>query len=153
MNEGDFVARMNEEAADMGMQDTTFDDTTGLSSKNRSVVMDIALMLDTILENEIIQEITQQSSVAVTGASGRTYTIKSTDELLATFVNQSPYAIVGAKTGFLPEAGYGLGTIFSHEDAGEVIVVVLGSESKDGRFQDVKSLAVWAYETFDWPGL
>jgi D-alanyl-D-alanine carboxypeptidase len=69
------------------------------------------------------------------------------------FVNQAPYEILGGKTGFLPEAGYCLGSIFSHDGAGEVIVVVLGSETKEGRFQDVKSLAVWAYQTFDWSSL
>jgi D-alanyl-D-alanine endopeptidase (penicillin-binding protein 7) len=153
LSDGDFVARMNETASEMGMQNTTFDDTTGLSSKNRSVVMDIALMLDSVLENEIIREITRKPIVSITSGSGNTYTIKSTDELLATFVNQDPYSIIGAKTGFLPEAGYCLGTIFSHEDEGEVIVVVLGSESKEGRFQDVKSLAVWAFETFNWDSI
>lgn len=153
LKEGDFVARMNEAAAGMGMQNTTFDDTTGLSSKNRSVVMDIALMLDNVLANEIIREITQQRLVSIVGSSGHTYTIKSTDELLGSFVNEAPFSIVGAKTGFLPEAGYCLGTIFSRNGAGEVIVVVLGSESKEGRFQDVKSLAVWAYETFAWQAL
>ncbi len=150
---GDFVAKMNEEAAVLGMQRTTFADTTGLSSNNRSVVSDIAIMLDRLFENETLREVTQLPSVTITGVSGRSYFVNSTDDLLSTFVNQAPYGIVGAKTGFLPEAGYCLGTVFSHEDGGELIVVVLGSESKQGRFQDVKSLAVWAYDTFTWQSL
>ncbi|TAL49990.1 D-alanyl-D-alanine carboxypeptidase [Patescibacteria group bacterium] len=153
MSEGDFIARMNEVAAEFGMQQTTFDDTTGLSSKNVSVVSDLAMMFDKILENETITQITQLSSVTITGNSGRTYLVESTDELLGTFVDQQPYDIVGGKTGYLPEAGYCLGTLFSHENGGEIIVVVLGSETKEGRFQDVKSLAVWAYKTFDWSTL
>ncbi len=150
---GDFVARMNEEAAGMGMQETTFADPAGLSSDNVSVVTDLARMFDTILQNETIAQVTQQSVVSITGSSGRTYTIESTDELLTSFVNQSPYEILGGKTGFLPEAGYCLGSIFSHEGEGDVVVVVLGSETKEGRFQDVKSLAVWAYQTYDWQTL
>lgn len=153
MSLGDFIARMNETAAEFGMQRTTFDDTTGLSSKNVSVVTDLVIMFDKILENETIAQITELSSVSITGASGRTYVINSTDELLGTFVDQAPYDIIGGKTGFLPEAGYCLGTIFSHENGGEIIVVVLGSETKQGRFQDVKSLAVWAYKTFGWQNL
>lgn len=147
---GDFIARMNETAAEFGMQATTFDDVTGLSSKNVSVVTDLAIMFDWIFEDETIREITQQPSVTITGSSGRMYLVKSTDELLGTFVDQPPYDIIGGKTGYLPEAGYCLGTIFSREGAGEIIVVVLGSETKEGRFQDVKSLAVWAYKTFGW---
>lgn len=150
---GDFIARMNETAAELGMQRTTFDDTTGLSSKNVSVVTDLVMLFDEILKNEIIAQITRMPSATVTGASGRSYVIESTDELLNTFVDQSPYSIVGGKTGFLPEAGYCLGTIFSNEQGGEIIVVVLGAPTKEGRFQDVKSLAVWAYKTFGWDTL
>jgi len=153
MSLGDFVARMNEVAAEFGMMATTFDDTTGLSSKNVSIVSDLAIMFDHILENETIREITELSSVTIVGSSGRSYVIPTTDELLVSFVNQAPYGILGGKTGFLPEAGYCLGTIFSHEQAGDIIVVVLGSETKQGRFQDVKSLAVWAYQTFQWTSL
>ncbi len=150
---GDFIARMNEEAAAMGMQQTTFADTTGLSSKNRSVVTDIALMLDRLHDTDTLQEITQLESAVITGASARQYFIASTDQLLSTFVNQPPYRIELAKTGFLPEAGYCLGTVFDNDDGGEIIVVVLGSQTKAGRFQDVKSLAVWAYETYSWQTL
>lgn len=150
---GDFVAHMNETAAEFGMQSTTFDDVTGLSSKNVSVVTDLAIMFDRILQDETISQITQLSRVTITGSSGQTYLVESTDELLGTFVNQPPYHIIGGKTGYLPEAGYTLGSIFSKEGAGDVIVVVLGSETKEGRFQDVKSLAVWAYKTFGWETL
>jgi len=146
----DFIARMNEVAAEIGMTRTTFADTTGLSSKNRSVVTDIAALLDHVYGNQVIREITQLSSSTITGKSGRQYFIESTDQLLGTFVNQAPYAIEVAKTGFLPEAGYCLGTMFSHQNGGEIIVVVLGSDSKLGRFDDVKALAVWAYQNFEW---
>ena len=149
--EGDFVAKMNEMAVEFGMQQTTFADTTGLSPKNVSVVTDLVLLFDHALENPLIAEITQKSSIAIAGSSGRVYTVQSTDELLGTFIDQPPYDILGAKTGFLPEAGYCLGTVFSHENEGQIVIVVLGSETKEGRFQDAKSLAVWTYETFDWP--
>lgn len=150
---GDFVARMNETAAEFGMQATTFADTTGLSAKNVSVVTDLAVLFDRIMRHETIAQITQMPSATIVGSSGRAYVVDSTDELLGTFVDQAPYDILGGKTGYLPEAGYCLGTVFDHEEGGEVIVVVLGSETKEGRFQDVKSLAVWAYKTFAWETL
>ena len=150
MSLGDFVARMNEVAAEIGMVQTTFVDTTGLSSGNRSIVSDVAKLLDHILENEDIQEATQYASISFTGASGIVYSISSTDELLNSYLNLDPYRIVGAKTGYLPEAGYCLGTIFSENEENEIIVVVLGSETKQGRFQDVKALAAWTYKVFDW---
>lgn len=150
MNEGDFVARMNEAAAEIGMERTTFADTTGLSQDNRSIVSDLALMLDHILQNETIRTITQQPFITIASTSGALYTVESTDDLLHSFLNQPPYAIVGGKTGYLPEAGYCLGTIFSEDGGHEIIVVVLGSETDQSRFQDVKSLAAWTYKVYDW---
>ncbi len=150
MMEGDFVSHMNETASSFGMKQTTFADSTGLSSNNQSVVYDVVLMLDRIAEEKEIRKLTQKLTATIVGQDERTFFLKSTDELLGTFVNRKPYKIVTAKTGFLPEAGYCLGSVFSKNDSNEIIVVVLGSETKAGRFQDVKGLATWAYKTFVW---
>jgi D-alanyl-D-alanine carboxypeptidase len=151
LSEGDFVARMNEMAAEIGMNATTFVDPSGLSPENRSVAPDIVALLRATLENETIRFATEQASVTVTGASGRTYVLENTNELLEGFINQPPYAIVGGKTGFLPEAGYCLGVRVQKDGGKDIYVVVLGSDTKDGRLQDVKALTVWAYKTFEWP--
>lgn len=151
MSEGDFVGRMNEVAAEIGMRATTFYDPTGLSSENRSSAPDVVELVDAVLTLGVIRETTQLAAAVFTGSSGRQYVAPTTDELLATFLNQPPYKIVGGKTGFLPEAGYCLGSMVSENNGHELIVVVLGSETKEGRFQDVKALAAWAYKVFEWP--
>ncbi len=150
LSSGDFVARMNEEAAVMGMSQTQFVDPTGLSSKNQSVVADLARLIDESANNETIRTITQTHQISIAGSSGRLYPLENTDELLTSFVNEPPFKIETAKTGYLPEAGYCLSVLFSKEGKREIIVVVLGSESDAGRFKDVKALAAWAYETFEW---
>ncbi len=150
LSSGDFVARMNEEAAEIGMEHTQFVDPTGLSSKNLSVVSDLAKLIDESAKNELIQKITQTHTISIIGSSGRSYGLENTDELLTSFVNEPPYKIETAKTGYLPEAGYCLSALFSNEGKREIIVVVLGSDSDAGRFQDVKALASWAYDTFEW---
>lgn len=151
MPEGDFVGRMNEVAAEIGMLATTFYDPTGLSPDNRSVASDIVRLVDEAMKVDIVRETTQVAVATFTGASGRAYSVVTTDELLGTFLNQDPYKIVGGKTGFLPEAGYCLGSMISENGGHEIVVVVLGSETKEGRFQDVKALAAWAYKVFEWP--
>ncbi len=151
MSEGDFVARMNEVAAEIGMTSTTFLDPTGLSSDNRSVAPDVVRLIDETLKVDAIREATQLQVTTFTGTSGRVYAVSNTDELLGTYLNQAPYKIVGGKTGFLPEAGYCLGSLISENNGHEIMVVVLGSETKEGRFQDVKALAAWTYKVFDWP--
>lgn len=150
MSESDFVTRMNETAAEIGMKETQFVDPTGLSSKNVSVVTDLAQLLNEVAKVEVIRDATQRSTHTVQSASGRMFSLSSTDELLESFVNQPPYKIIAAKTGFLPEAGYCLATLFSKDGKSELIVIVLGSQSDAGRFQDVKSLAAWAYDVYEW---
>ncbi len=150
MPPGDFVARMNETAADMGLVATHFVDETGLSSDNRSVVSDLALLLDKAMRVENIRAATEEPIALIRGSSGRVYTIESTNELLGTFLNKPPYRIIGGKTGYLPEAGYCFGAVVSMNNAHELIIVVLGSDSKTGRFDDAKALAAWAYKVFSW---
>ena len=150
MSEVDFIAKMNETAEHIGMYHTLFVDSTGLSPKNESVVEDIAKLLDITSQNSIITEATSNATYSVTSESGKTYSLSSTDELLDSFINQNPYHVVVAKTGFLPEAGYCLGLLFSNANSGDIMVVVLGAETNNDRFQDVKSLVVWTYETFKW---
>lgn len=148
----DFVTKMNKTAVSMGMEHTHFEDPTGLSPRNESIVSDLVKMLDTVSQNDIIRDATEHDQFTITTVSGKTYNLKSTDQLLSSFVNQKPYRIIAGKTGYLPEAGYCLGTVLDYEGAGEIIVVVLGSETNADRFQDIKSLAVWSYQTFKWPG-
>ncbi len=151
LSTSDFVARMNETSADMGLNATTFVDPAGLSADNRSVAPDLAKMVDEAMKQEEIRSITELAEADITGASGRTYKVESTNELLKSFLNQPPYRIIGGKTGFLPEAGYCFGSVFSDAGEHQIIVVVLGSDSKQGRFQDAKALAAWAYKVFAWP--
>ena len=151
LSEGDFVARMNERAAELGMRESIFVDPVGLSQDNRAVAADIALLLDAALQNDLIREATEINSLTITGQSGRTYFLENTNELLGTYVDQPPYKIVGGKTGYLPAAGYCLGMVSSENNEHEVIVVVLGAATKEDRLDDVRALGLWTYKVYAWP--
>ncbi len=150
MTYGDFIARMNETAAGMGMSHTRFVDATGLSAQNTSVVSDIARLVDRASAHEVIRDATTHATFLLQTPSGRAYALDNTNDLLTSFINRDPYRIVAAKTGFLPEAGYCLGALFSQNGTDEIIAVVLGSQSDAGRFQDVKAMAAWTYEVYEW---
>lgn len=149
---GDFVAKMNETAADMGMTQTQFVDPTGLSAKNTSVVFDIARLVNQVSEQELIRDATTHATYVLQTESGSSYVLENTDDLLTSVINQDPYKILAAKTGFLPEAGYCFGAMFSRANKDEVISVVLGSESDIERFQDVKAMTSWVYDVYSWEG-
>jgi D-alanyl-D-alanine endopeptidase (penicillin-binding protein 7) len=151
LSESEFVARMNEQAAALGMKETTFVDPTGLSSDNRSTAPDLVVMLRAALENETIRSATEEAAATITDAEGKTYQLENTNELLTDFINQPPYKILGGKTGYLPEAGYCLGLEAQKDGEKDIFIVVLGSGSPLDRLSDVKALTVWAYQTFEWP--
>ena len=150
MSSDAFVTKMNEKAQSLGMTHSTFVDPTGLSPKNESVVTDLVKLFDAAAQNDIIRDATEHDAYTVTDTAGKAYSFKSTDQLLSSFINQSPYGIVAGKTGYLPEAGYCLGSVLHHDGSGDIIIVVLGSETDADRFQDLKSLVVWTYNTFKW---
>src|SRR3989339_1256196 len=144
LSESDFIVRMNEVASELGMTRTTFTDPTGLSPENRSVTGDLVKMLRAALADGTIHSATEHVSASIQGVSKRIYPLENTDELMKTFLNEAPYHMVGGKTGYLPEAGYCLGVQIQKEGSGDLFIIVLGSDSKEGRVQDVKKLAVWA---------
>ncbi len=146
-----FLKRMNAKARELGLR-ATFADPTGLSSLNQASSHDVALMLKAALRYEEIRTITSRPSVTVVGrVSKKPYLIKSTNQLLGTFLNKAPYHILGGKTGSLPEAGYCLVQDTRREQGGEIITVVMGSENHFARFDDAKILTAWAFEHFIWP--
>ena len=83
--------------------------------------------------------------------SGRDYAVPNTNELLIGFINQDPYQIIGGKTGYLPEAGYCLAIQVQEDHGRDIYVIVLGSDTKEDRFREVKGLTQWAYDTYNWP--
>ncbi len=152
LNTVEFVLHMNEEGERMGLADTTFTDPTGLSARNRSTVRDIVRLLEVILENEEIQIATTEPVTNFFSVVGNSYVIPNTNELLLSYINQDPYTIVGGKTGFLPQAGYCLALRVQEAGGHDLYVIVLGAASKELRFQEVKGLAQWAFDTYAWPG-
>ena len=149
MDESEFVARMNELAKEIGMHESYFVEPTGLSAHNLSTARDIVLLLDYALKNEIVASISSIPGTTITQSSGREIAISSTNTLLESFINKNPYTIVGGKTGYLPEAGYCIGLEISH-NGNSVYIVLLGSDTKTLREQEVKGVTTWTFDHFVW---
>lgn len=146
----EFVARMNEKAQMLGLNSTHFVDPAGLEPANVSTAVDIAMLLSYVLEEDEIQKaVIQKEYIFSPQNFQKTYYVKNTNELLWSFLNKEPYQIIGGKTGYLDEAKYNL-ALEVKKDGEEIIVVVLGSETIKDRFQEVKGLAVWAFDSYKW---
>lgn len=146
-----FVRAMNAKMKELGLRSPVFVDPSGLDPQNRANAADVAAILSTALNYPDIRAVTENADVIVTGKTlKKDYRIKSTNLLLSSFLNQKPYGIIAAKTGSLPNAGYCMAMVTKHAEGQQIVAVELGSENTFSRFQDIKALTAWAFDTYQW---
>lgn len=136
-----FAAHMNAKMAEWGIADTRFSNPSGLQDTgNYASAAALAKIATLAIANPFIRQTVNQTETIFTSASGRTFDLKTTDQLLATG------QFYGIKTGYTPAAGecfVGLTRIQGHE----VITVVLGA---DDRFGSTQSLVNWIGRNWQW---
>lgn len=135
-----FVGATNALVSSWGLEDTHFDDPTGLSASNQSTLADLERLVARIYaEYPDILKITRQKSWSIKELGTRkTKTIKSTN-LFAGLAD-----FLGGKTGYTDEAGGNLISLFAYK-ARPVLLVVLGS---DDRFRETERLFAWFKANF-----
>ncbi|OGY41834.1 MAG: hypothetical protein A2Y82_00700 [Candidatus Buchananbacteria bacterium RBG_13_36_9] len=146
--EQEFINQMNVKARTLGLTNTYFADPTGLKIENNSNVKDLVKLLNFVLANEEIKAATSTSyyEFKVRGSNKtRTVKLKNTDWLLKSYLN-----VIGGKTGSLEQAGYCLAVKINGENNQDIIIVVLGSQSNNDRFQDVKAISDWVFSNYKW---
>jgi len=150
MSMEEFLQAMNDRAAAMELDGANFADPVGLDSDSRASALDVVKILRAALGYEEILEAGKKRAHEFRSINGTYHYVKSTDELLSSFINRPPYRIITAKTGSLLAAGYCLAMAVEH-DGHTVLIVSLNSATDADRFQDVKSLAYWIFQNFEWP--
>lgn len=142
VNYEEFIRMMNEKSEKWNLKDTIFYDPSGLNKENKSTAFDLAIMAKNIFKNlEMLKATTLEKYSFRTLNTNIAHTISSTNKLLS----DKELYITGAKTGFLNEAGHCLVLKAKNKNDGrEVIAVVLGGDSSDTRFLDMKNLIKWA---------
>ncbi|KJS08019.1 MAG: peptidase S11 [Gammaproteobacteria bacterium BRH_c0] len=97
-----FIDAMNSKAAQLGMSNTRFADSTGLTPKNVSTASDLVKMVAAASEYSLIREFTttQGREVAITPASFRLQYLNSNP-----LVRKGVWDIDVSKTGYINEAG------------------------------------------------
>jgi D-alanyl-D-alanine endopeptidase (penicillin-binding protein 7) len=134
-----FVERMNEKAIELGLENTSFADPSGLNAANMSSAYDLSRLISLATSDDRIAPImrTQQYTV---NTSRRAINIHSTNRLLT----DSNVEVVGGKTGFISKAGYCLATLLHIPQSDQTVaVVVLGAKSNTGRFWETRHLFNW----------
>jgi D-alanyl-D-alanine endopeptidase (penicillin-binding protein 7) len=135
-----FIVRMNEKAAELGLQSTVYADPSGLLSENVSSAYDMARLITHASGDERIASIMRTPEYTLYTANHRVLTFRSTNHLL----RRDDVDVRAGKTGFISKAGYCLATLLRLPDNGhQVAVVVLGARSNAGRFMETQNLFNW----------
>ena len=133
-----FIAAMNRKAIELGMYNSRFVDSTGLSSENVSTAQDLAKMVKTAYEYPLIREFTTTSSHEVSTTRGRSLQFRNSNGLV-----KSPDWDIGlSKTGYISEAGRCL-VMQAKIAARPVVIVLLDSLGKNTRMGDANRIKKW----------
>ncbi len=144
-SEAEFVNKMNERAASMGLENTHFCDCSGLSDSDDhyTTARDVALMSkELIMRYPQIHEystIWMEDITHVTKKGSESFTLSSTNKLL----KQYPYT-TGLKTGSTDKAKYCLSATAKYNDM-ELIAVVMGAPDPTARFGEAQSLLEYGF--------
>ncbi len=141
----DFVSLMNQKAAEIGMNKTTFNNPSGLDEEdagNLSTAYDMAILTSYAMKNDIYREITSTKKHTVK-TNMNTYSWTNKNKMLSIY----PY-VTGGKTGYTDNAKRTLVSTATKDDTNLVIVTL-----NDGNdFLDHKALYMQyfnIYKTYD----
>jgi len=134
-----FIRRMNEKAAELGLESTHYADPSGLLSDNVSSAYDMARLITHASNDERIGSIMRTPEYTVHAAT-RDILFHSTNHLLG----RPDVEVRAGKTGFISKSGYCLATLLRLPQSGQdVAVVVLGARSNAARFMETQNLFNW----------
>jgi serine-type D-Ala-D-Ala endopeptidase (penicillin-binding protein 7) len=146
ISEEEFVEKMNAKALELGLNNTKFEDPTGLSANNVSTATDVLKLASKAFTYPNIKEATSHRNYSFrTIDSDRLINIKNTNDLIGGYLN-----IEAGKTGYIEAAGFCLVSEVSYEEQGPILVVVLGSDSHYARFSDLKAISTWIFNNYLW---
>ena len=137
-----FVQAMNRKARELGMTDSRFVDSSGLSSSNVSSAADLAKLVVAAHRNPLIRSYSTQTEHSITALNGRTLHYVNTNRL----VRAGEWEIGLQKTGFISEAGRCL-VMQAKVHGRDVVMVFLDSAGKLSRFADAVRVRDWLEHT------
>jgi D-alanyl-D-alanine carboxypeptidase (penicillin-binding protein 5/6) len=133
-----FVAAMNERAAELGLDDTSYANPIGLDDPlNHSSARDLSLLARRLLRDRRFARVVDAPSATLTSGA-RSRTVTNRNNLISTVP-----AVDGVKTGHTTNAGYVLVGSATGSNGAQVVSVVLGEPSEAAR--DADTLALLRY--------
>lgn len=142
-SEEGFVGMMNRRAVELGMQDTHFENCTGLDDTTQdhlTSAYDVAIMSRALLHHEIIKK---YSTIYMDSLRDGKTQLVNTNKLVRTYKG-----ITGLKTGTTDKAGCCISAT-AERDGLSLIAVVLGADNSADRFSAAKSILDLGFNSFE----
>nr|WP_315467291.1 D-alanyl-D-alanine endopeptidase [uncultured Undibacterium sp.] len=133
-----FVAAMNAKAKQLGMNDTYYVDSSGLSSKNVASARDLVKLINAAYQFPLIREYSTDTRYVVNPKGKRLLEYGTTNHL----VENSEWNIGLQKTGYIAEAGRCL-VMQAIIEGRAVVMVFLDSKGKYSRMADAGRIKKW----------
>jgi len=138
-----FIEKMNKTVKDWGASSTVFYEPTGLSPDNMTTAYDYALITEQVFRNPIIEKASKMPRYEFyTQNTEEFHRLINTNNLIR--YSHLNYEITGSKTGYLHEALYCLMVRLKDTNDDQLVVVTLGSETKDISLNETQELMYFA---------
>lgn len=138
----EFSKIMNKKAKDIGLKNSNFVTPHGLDDDNHyTTAYDLAILTNYALKNKTFLKIVGTKQISV-NIGGNQRSLNNTNELLGVVKG-----VYGVKTGFTGNAGRCLVSACKRDDL-DVIVVVLGSDTKSIRGNDSKKVIEYVFNHY-----
>ncbi len=139
-SEEGFVALMNERAKELGMNNTTFINCTGLDAQNHlTTAHDVALMSAALIKHQLIKN---YSTVWMDSLRGGESELVNTNKLVRFYQGTT-----GLKTGTTSGAGYCLSAT-AKRNGMELVAVIMGGDTSNDRFNGAKKLLDYGFANY-----
>ena len=142
-SEAAFAKMMNERAKQLGMNDTAFDNCTGLdddTDEHKTSAFDVALMSRELLRHDLIRD---YSTVWMDSLRGGETQLVNTNKLVRQYAG-----CTGLKTGTTGKAGCCVAAS-AERDGMELVAVILGADNSKERFSGARALLDWGFANYE----
>lgn len=140
----EFISRMNAKVTQWNLQNTHFENPTGLDQDNHySSASDLVRIAEKFISFSELRRISSTENAVISSTDfSNSYIVSNINQLLGRVPG-----VLGIKTGFTDGAGQALVTLVNR-NGHPVIISVINSND---RFQDTEKLISWIYSNFTWP--
>ncbi|MBU0671304.1 MAG: serine hydrolase [Patescibacteria group bacterium] len=147
ISDENFKKLMNEKAKMLSMENTHFEEPTGLDEADVSTAQDLARLARAAFGHQtILKPMTQETHELKRSGSEDVYTVKNTNRL----IKEPDTFVIAGKTGYTEEAGYCFLGLAENETGDQIVIAVLGMDTDWGRFEEAEKIAEWTFNNYQW---